>query len=258
MRVLFVGDVVGPRAVEWLASRLPALRAEHRVDLGVINAENCAPDGASMTLAAVEELLAAGADVITGGNHAFEGSEVEAVLDHLRIVRPLNVASSVPGRGHLTVRVSGEDVRVVVLADRLALEVGPPETHMTVEPYAAFAALPPGPMTTLVEMHALSVMAKQSLAYALDGQVAAVLGTHTHEPTIDLRLLARGTGLVTEVGMTGPGDGPQGVDANAIIQRVRGLPTGELSPVRPGDGEILLGAILLEIDRGRTRSLRRL
>jgi metallophosphoesterase (TIGR00282 family) len=258
MRVLFVGDVVGPRAVEWLASRLPALRAEYCVELGVIDAENCAPDGASMTLAAVEELLAAGADMITGGNHAFEGSEVEAVLGHERVVRPLNVASSVPGRGHLTVRVAGEDVRVVVLADRLALEVGPLEAHMTVEPYAAFAALPPGPATTIVEMHALSVMAKQSLAYALDGQVAAVMGTHTHEPTLGLRLLPRGTALVTEVGMTGPSNGPQGMDPNGVIQRVRGLPAGDLSPVRPADGEIVLGAILLEIDGGRTRSLRRL
>jgi calcineurin-like phosphoesterase len=92
MRVLFIGDVVGPRAVDWLASRLPGLRAEHAVDLAVVNAENCGADAASMTVEAVEQLLAAGADVITGGNHAFEGAEVEAVLGHERVLRPLNVS----------------------------------------------------------------------------------------------------------------------------------------------------------------------
>jgi YmdB-like protein len=128
MRVLFVGDVVGPRG---RMARIAPARAEERASRrsGVIDAENCAPDGASMTVAGVEELFAAGVDVITGGNHAFEGPEVEAVLGHERVLRPLNVPSSVPGRGHLTLRVAGEDLRVVVLADRFAVEVGPRTTQ---------------------------------------------------------------------------------------------------------------------------------
>lgn len=126
---------------------------------------------------------------------------------------------------------------------------------MTVAPYEAWAALPPAP-TTIVEMHALSVMAKQSLAYALDGEVAAVLGTHTHEPTIDLHHLPGGTALVTEVGMTGPRGGPQGIDARAVVDRVRGVEPP--APVRAADGEIVLGAILLEIEDGLTRAIWRL
>lgn len=220
--MLFVGDVVGPRAVEWLAARLSGLRAEHDVELVIVDAENCAADAASMTLDGVERLLQAGADVITGGNHAFEGAEVDAVLGHERVLRPLNVADAAPGRGVLTTTAGGEDVRVVVLADRAALDVGPAFARMTVEPYAAWTALGPGP-TTIVEMHALSVMAKQSLAYALDGEVAAVLGTHTHEPTLRLHLLPQGTALVTDVGMTGPGNGPRGMDAGGVIERVRSL-----------------------------------
>jgi len=210
-----------------------------------------------MTVAGVERLLAAGAEVITGGNHAFEGAEVDAVLGHERVLRPLNVAGTVPGRGALTLQVAGEQVQVAVLADSFALDVAPPFARMTVEPYAALRALPPA-TTTIVEMHALSVMAKQSLAYALDGEVAAVLGTHTHEPTLELRLLAGGTALVTEVGMTGPRDGPQGMHPQGVVERVRGLPAEELSPIGPADGEIVLGAILLEIESGLTRSLRRL
>jgi 2',3'-cyclic-nucleotide 2'-phosphodiesterase len=209
-----------------------------------------------MTVAAVERLLAAGADVITGGNHAFDGSEVEAVLTHERVLRPLNVGEEVPGRGTLTLDAAGERVRVVVLADRDALDFSPPFARMTLEPYAAWSALAPGP-TTIVDMHAQSVTAKQGLAYALDGQVAAVLGTHTHEPTLPLHLLARGTALVTDVGMTGPSGGPQGMDARGVVARVRGLPGAEL-PSRPADGEIVLGAVMLEIFDGVTRSVTRL
>jgi len=256
VRVLFIGDVVGPRAVEWLAGRLPGLRADHRADLVVVDAENCAADGASMTVDGVERLLRAGADVITGGNHAFEGAEVDAVLGHERVLRPLNVAAGTPGRGTLTTSVAGEDVRVVVLADEAALDFAPAFARMTVEPYASYAALPAGP-TTIIEMHALSVTAKQALAYALDGEVAAVLGTHTHEPTLPLWLLPAGTALVTDVGMTGPRDGPQGMDPQGVIDRVRGLPDGELSPMRTAGGEIILGAVLLEIEHGITLRLSR-
>jgi calcineurin-like phosphoesterase len=257
MRALFVGDVVGPRAVEWLALRLSPLRAEHSVDLVIVDAENSAANGASMTVQAVERLVDAGADVITGGNHAFEGPEVDAVLSHEHVLRPLNVALSNPGRGALTTDAGGEPVRVVVLADRAALEVAPPTARMTIEPYAAWAALPNGP-TTIVEMHALSVMAKQSFAYAVDGEVAAVLGTHTHEPTLPLHLLPGGTALVTEVGMTGPRDGPQGMHPQRVVERVRAPPASELPPVGPADGEIVLGAVLLEIQDGLTRSVVRL
>jgi 2',3'-cyclic-nucleotide 2'-phosphodiesterase len=257
MRALFVGDVVGPRAVDWLASRLSPLRAEHDVDLVIVDAENSAADGASMTVEAVERLLDAGADVITGGNHAFEGTEVDAVLSHERVLRPLNVAPSNPGRGTLTTDVKGEAVRVVVLADRAALDVAPPAAAMTIEPYAAWGALPRGP-TTIVEIHALSVMAKQSLAYAVDGEVAAVLGTHTHEPTLPLHLLPGGTALVTEVGMTGPRDGPQGMNPQRVVERVRSPHAAELPPVGPADGEIVLGAVLLEIHNGLTSSVVRL
>jgi calcineurin-like phosphoesterase len=256
MRVLFVGDVVGPSAVRWLAERLPALRERHAADLIVIDAENCAADAASMSLDLVDRLFAAGADIVTGGNHAFDGPEVEAVLGRENVLRPLNVAESVPGRGVLTTTTAaGEDVRMVVLADRAALDDAPPYARMTAGPYEAFAALPPGP-TTIIEMHALSVAAKQSLAYALDGQVAAVLGTHTHEPTLPLRLLPGGTALVTEVGMTGPDDGPQGMDAAGVVAIVRDA--APAAPVGPAAGPIVLGAVLLEIEGGLTRSLVRL
>jgi 2',3'-cyclic-nucleotide 2'-phosphodiesterase len=257
LRALFVGDVVGPRAIAWLAERLPGLRAEHRVDLTIVDAENCGANGACMSVAGVEALLGAGADVVTGGNHAFEGEEMEAVLAHERVLRPLNVAAGVPGRGSLVLPAAGQAVQVVVLADRLALADAPEFAHMTTAPYESWAALPRSD-TTIVEMHALSVAAKQSLAFALDGEVAAVLGTHTHEPTTPLHLLPGGTALVTDVGMTGPREGIQGMDPRAFVEHARGVRAVEPSAVRPGDGEIVLGAVVLEIEDGLTRSIERI
>ena len=257
MRVLFIGDVVGPDAVQWLAGRLPVLRSDLGAEVVVVDAENAGPDGASMTVASVQSLLGAGADVITGGNHAFDGPEAALVLAHERVVRPLNISAENPGRGALTITVHEQEIRVVVLADELAMDWAPPAAHMSEDPYAAWRALPTGPQTTIIEMHALSVMAKQSLAYALDGQVAAVLGTHTHEATAALHLLPRGTALVTEVGMTGPSGGPQGMDPRAVVDRVVGGNPASPTPMGPARGKMVLGAVLLEIEGGRTRSLQR-
>jgi calcineurin-like phosphoesterase len=134
---------------------------------------------------------------------------VETTLAHERVLRPLNIGAEAPGRGVITLPVAGEDVRVLVLADRLAMEDSPPDARVALGAYQAWAALPPGP-TTIVEMHALSVMASQ------------------------------------------------GLDPQAVVARVRGLPPEQLPPVRPADGEIVLAAILLEIEDGLTRALRRL
>jgi calcineurin-like phosphoesterase len=168
------------------------------------------------------------------------------VLTHQRVLRPLNVACTLPGRGVLTVELLDEDVRVVVLADRVALDVTPPIARMTLEPYAAWSSLPPGP-TTIVEMHAMSTTEKWALARALDGDVAAVLGTHMHAPTADLHLLPRGTAFVVDVGMTGSRDerfhGRLGADPNPAVS----------SP----DGKMILGAVLLDIENRITRAITR-
>ncbi len=247
MRVLFVGDVVHPVAVEWLADRLPGMRSDHRANLVIVNAENCGPDGLSMTVAGVERLVAASADLITGGNHVFDGPESDAVLTHPRVLRPLNVARTVPGRGVMHVDIGEEDARVVVLADRAALDEAPRLARMTLEPSAAWSALPPGP-TTIVEIHAMSPDEKWAVARALDGEVAAVLGTHMHAPTADLHLLPGGSAFVEDVGMTGLRD-----------ERFHGRGrAGQISPPGSPEGEMMLGAVLLDIANGLTQKIRRL
>lgn len=244
---MFVGDVVGPEAVEWLARRLPRMRAQHEVDIAIVNAENCGADGISMTVHGVERLVEMGADVITGGNHIFDGPESEAVLGHHRVLRPLNVARTLPGQGALTLSLPDENLRVVVLADGAALDVAPSYARMTLEPLAAWSSLPSGP-ATIVEMHAMSTSEKWALARALDGDVLAVLGTHMHSPTAELHVLPSGTAFVVDVGMTGSRN-----------ERFHGpLDTGPNPAVSSPDGEMILGAVLLDVEKGSVRSIARL
>ena len=258
MRVLFVGDVVGREAGDWVVDRLPALRAEHRVDLVIINAENMAfdphrrdgPGDFGMTLAGVERLLAAGADVITSGNHAWDTSPAEtaAVHGHPRVLRPHNMPAGCPGKGAVTIDVHGEPVTVVNLAT-------PDAVADALPPNEAWAALAPVG-TVIVDLHAESMIQKHVVAHGLDGEVAAVIGTHTHEPSLRSVILPLGTGFVPEVGMTGPLGGGQGIPSEVFRRLWRGegwRMSAELAP-----GPLTLGAVLLEVEDGKTRSIERL
>ena len=253
MNVLFIGDVVGPEASAWLAGRLPELRQQHD-DLAIVNAENCRiggppPDDLSgMTLADVEGLFGGGADVITSGNHSWDGPDAPTVLANPRVLRPLNVPTDWAGKGWLTLDVAGEPVTVVNLADGQAI----PEATSAL---AAWNTIPTNG-TVIIDMHGGSDT-KQGLAHLLDGQVAAVLGTHTHEPTHRLHLLPRGTALVVEVGMTGPSGGCGGFDPAIVMAAFRGDPNLDDIPLGVATGPMALGAVLLRIEDGKTVDITR-
>ncbi|KAA2252850.1 YmdB family metallophosphoesterase [Solihabitans fulvus] len=257
MIVLFFGDIVGEEATDYLIKRLPQLRAHHRVDLVIANAENCAPNGLGMTQWQAKALLDNGVDVITGGNHSWDSEESVCALDNPRVLRPLNLADGVPGRGVLTVDVDDEQVTVVNLADECAMKSVKATKGKWLPAYASWAAVD-APGTVFVDYHGDHVMEKQIFARAVDGQVAAVLGTHTHEPTLPLHVLPGGTALVTDVGMTGPTGGVQGFGYDIFVAGLRktGNPF-ELGVPRPVSGSIALGAVLLEVAGGRTISIQR-
>lgn len=250
-----MGDIVGPDAVEYLNGRLPGLREEHGVDLIVANAENCAvsgpsfKDGFGMTVELVERLFEGGVDVVTGGNHSWDGPEAEVVLGHPRVLRPHNMPSGTPGRGFLTLEVGDEPVSVLNLTDAV--------TPNALPVYPSWSSLGlPG--TTVIDFHANSVPAKQAFAHAVDGEVAAVLGTNTHEATLHLHLLPRGTGLVTEVGMTGPLGGVGGIAPEQLLAWFKGEDFTALPDFELANGPMTLGAVLLRIEGGLTRTLERL
>lgn len=253
MRILFVGDVVGEPAVAWLAGRLPQLRTEHELDWIVVNAENAAVtgpspmDGFGMTEATVELLLHAGVDAITGGNHSWDGPHAARLLAHPQIVRPANVDETL-GQGVLTLK-DGTDTFTVVnlLSPSAALPGMRAPTPTPIWPsWQRLLDHEELPGTIIIDVHGESPWEKASFATAIDGQVAAVLGTHTHDPTLRGHILPGGTGYVTEVGMTGRlGHTGGGFDPAHFAAALRGDDITALPPYKLATGPFALGAVII-------------
>ena len=251
-----VGDIVGPEAVDYLAARIPRLRRDREVDLVIANAENCAVSGPvpwtgfGMTVGLVERLLAGGVDVITSGNHGWDGPEADAVHAHPRVLRPLNLPEDVTGKGATTVEVGGEPVTVMNMGSRTAV------MPRALPLYESFAAADPEG-TVIVDLHGDSAWEKMEFATAVDGRVAAVLGTHTHEPTINLHVLPGGTAFVADVGMTGPSGSPGGFPLTHFAAEMRGEDPAPLAPFELSTGPTALGAVLLRVEDGATLHIER-
>ncbi len=239
MRVLMVGDVVGSPGRRAVTQLLPELRAELGADVIVVNGENAAA-GRGLTVRTARELLDAGADVLTSGNHIFDVRDFVPSLDSdLPVLRPANYPKATPGRGVLTVR----GLTVINLMGRVFMPV------QVDDPFRVADFLLDeieGPEPVVVDFHAEATSEKQALSWYLDGRVAAVVGTHTHTPTADARLLPRRTAHVSDLGMVGVRDSIIGDDAESVIHRfVTGMPTR--LPVASGD-EVVLNSVLIEID----------
>ncbi len=219
---MFIGDVVGSPGREGLAATMPLLRAEHKPDLIIVNGENAA-GGVGITEQTAEEIFAAGAQVITLGNHAYRQREAFGFLNaDERVVRPLNHSPESPGRGWTIVEAGGMRVAVVNLSGAVQLQVDR-------NPFAAIDELleeiDGRADAVFVDFHAEVTSEKVAMGWHLDGRVAAVCGTHTHVPTADPRILPGGTAHITDVGMTGSRDGVLGVKRAGALESLRtGLP----------------------------------
>jgi 2',3'-cyclic-nucleotide 2'-phosphodiesterase len=218
VRLLFIGDVVGRPGREALAAAMPDLRAERMPDLVVANGENAA-GGVGVTKETAEEIFAAGVDVITLGNHAYRHREVYPYLEsEQRIIRPANYPASNPGHGHTIVEAAGMRVAVINLSGMLHLEV-------ECSPFPAIdellESLTGAVDATFVDFHAELTSEKVAMGWHLDGRVAAVLGTHTHVPTADARVLPGGTAHMADVGMTGSRAGIIGVRREQALEAFR-------------------------------------
>ena len=223
MNLLFIADVVGTPGRRAVEERLPALREQLDVDFCALNGENAA-DGVGLTPKLADRLLAAGADVITLGNHVWRRSELRPYLETSeRVIRPANLSAHAPGRGLTCVSArDGTPVAVVNVMGSLFLEVaaGPFEVIDTLVEEARRQA-----SVVVVDVHAEATSEKVALARWLDGRVTAVLGTHTHVQTSDARVQVGGTAALTDAGMTGPHDSVIGVEADDAISRMRtGIP----------------------------------
>jgi hypothetical protein len=212
---LFVGDIVGGIGRRTMLKLLPVLRERLSPDFVVVNAENSA-GGLGITPKVADELFGAGIDVITLGNHTYRHREIYPYLDaHQQILRPANFLRSQPGHGWTTVARDGVRLGVVSLSGNLFMNAGRPAFT---EADAALHALKGEVDHILVDMHAEATSEKVGMGWYLDGRVTAVVGTHTHIPTADARVLPGGTAYITDVGMTGPRGGVIGVKREQALE----------------------------------------
>jgi 2',3'-cyclic-nucleotide 2'-phosphodiesterase len=215
MKLLFVGDVVGGVGRRTLRAVLPDLRERHAPDFVVVNGENAA-GGVGITRRTADELFEIGADVITLGNHTYRHREVWGYLDeHDEIVRPANFLALQPGHGSCVVERNGIRLGVVSLQGNLYLRAG---RAAFTEADSQLAQLDGRVDHLLVDMHAEATSEKVGMGWYLDGRVTAVVGTHTHVPTADARVLPGGTAYMTDVGMTGPRGGVIGVKREQAVE----------------------------------------
>jgi len=258
MRILFIGDIVGSPGREIVRERLADIVAQQKVDLVIANCENAA-SGFGITPRLVEELLAAGVEVLSGGNHIWDRKEIfEYIAHEPRLLRPANFPDGNPGSGlYLGAAKNGVRYAVLNLQGRVFM------TPIDCPFRTADRELerPSGVSVVIVDIHAEASSEKMAMGWYLDGRVTAVIGTHTHVPTADEQILPGGTAFISDVGMTGPHAGIIGMDRDGIIKKfLNGLP----ARFEVAEGDVQLNAVLIVADTSaansqpRARSIERL
>ncbi|MDR2478595.1 MAG: YmdB family metallophosphoesterase [Treponema sp.] len=252
LRAAMIGDVVGEPGLEVLELRLPAIIREHALDFVVVNGENAA-DGFGLTETALKRIIAAGADVVTSGNHVWEKRDFWPVLDtEERVLRPANYPSGSPGQGQARIEKNGVSWIVVNLQGRelmnpidcpfrgfdaiMDVQLGPAtHSHPLLDIQGDVNGFLP---VVLVDFHAESTREKEALAYYVDGRASVVAGTHTHVQTADERVLPKGTAYITDLGMTGITGSVIGMDPGICLDRARKQVLYRMEPARkPPAGE---------------------
>ena len=247
-RVLCVGDVVGGPGMERVRRSLRRLKNSLGADFVIVNGENASVVG--ITPDQAEDILDAGADVITLGNHSFGKREIVHYMeDSDRILRPANYAPQAPGRGWAVYESRFGDVAVIDLIGRCGMDYTPDNPFLLVEKILKKITA----KIILVEIHAEATSEKLAMGYMLDGRVSAVWGTHTHVPTADARVLTKGTGYVTDLGMTGPRESVLGIRPDLSIAKFRGDLTERY---RWADGPTKLEGVLFTLDASTGKCLR--
>jgi metallophosphoesterase (TIGR00282 family) len=257
MNILIVGDVVGSPGRAIMKKALPRVFRQYDVDYCIANVENAA-GGFGVTPDLCQEFLGMGVDVMTSGNHIWDKKEIIPALGQFpQLLRPANYPPSQPGRGWHVGR--GKDSQVAVATLNLSGRVFMPGAID--DPFqmalAQVESLRKEAAVIVVDMHAEATSEKTALGYLLDGKVSAVVGTHTHVPTCDHRLLPKGTAYCSDLGMTGPYDSVIGVEAETIVQRfLTGMP-GRFETAK-GDPRFAAAVVEVDAKTGRARGIQRM
>src|SRR4249919_4173756 len=231
MRILFIGDVVGRSGRTVVYEQVPGLVRDWKLDLVVVNGENAA-GGFGITEAIYNEMIDAGADAVTLGNHAWDQREALVFIERApRLIRPINYPPGTPGRGAAMIDTkNGAKALVINAMGRIFME--PLDDPFTaIERELAACPLKQGADAIIVDMHCEATSEKQSMGYLCDGRASLVIGTHTHAPTADHRILPAGTAFISDVGMTGDYDSIIGMQKDEPLNRfLRRIPQSKFEP----------------------------
>ena len=243
MKILFIGDIVGRIGRRILKEKLPYFIKKYEIDFVIANGEN-ATHGKGLVKHHYDEIIDSGVDVITLGNHYDAKNEIERYINRVdRLVRPINLKRDFPGEGSVLFDVDGISIRVTNILGAVFIneEVNSPylstlELLETAEPSNIH----------IIDFHGEATGEKLAYAYAFDGKVTAVLGTHTHIQTNDAKILEKGTAYISDVGMTGYNDGVLGFDKDSVVNKIMYGGSGKFNP--PEEGRGLLSAVVLDVD----------
>jgi metallophosphoesterase (TIGR00282 family) len=247
MRILILGDVVGRCGREAIFQRLPNLKKKLSIDFVVLNVDN-AVHGYGVNSEAAHQFFDAGADVLTGGNHVFDQKECASLLEkEKRLLRPANMPDSIPGSGVLeTIANNGRKIATIHLLGRAHMSLIGENPFYFVDKILTKYRLGKDVNAIIVDFHAEATSEKNGLGHYLDGRVSVVIGTHTHIPTADERILERGTAFQTDVGMCGDYDSVIGMQKTTAVERfVKGYSYQRMSPT---SGEATLCGTIVDVD----------
>lgn len=257
MKVLAIGDVCAPDGCAYALKMIPIIKREENIDLVIVNGENSAL-GNGITPESANIIFAAGADIITGGNHTLRRSEFYDMLDsNPFVLRPYNIKDAAAGSGYCLFDMGRCQVAVINLSGHIYLERANTDNPFKYVDELVNRAKDDGAKFIIIDFHAEATSEKRALGFYLDGKVSAVFGTHTHVQTSDAQVLPKGTGYITDLGMTGPIDSVLGVKKEIIINRLR---DNDMSKFELANGKCSLNACLFEIDEktGKTLKIERI
>lgn len=247
MNILFIGDIVGRIGRQTIKKTVPGLRKKHALDFVFANAENAA-HGSGVTEKIIKELMAAGIDAMTTGDHAFRNHKQIEIFDNFPIIRPANLPKGAPGLGYLIFEKNNKKVLLISLIGQVFMNTSVDNPFIKINEILANISLPKKNLSAiLVDIHAETTSEKINMGHHLDGRVSAVLGTHTHVPTADARVTKKGTALITDVGMCGAANESLGISKEETLKVF--LTSIKEPHVIPEKGEAALNAVLIKTGR---------